>query len=258
MSTGMAPDWAPLEAELAKWQSADLRLPLWWRDDDAVEPAPQLERLCSLARDLRVPVHLAVIPAAVQTELASYVAQHAELIPVVHGWAHLNHASKGEKKCEFPAQRPRQVSLEDMQRGLSRLQQVFGTRLVAMFVPPWNRITSDLVPALADLGFAALSTFTPRQAAFAAPGLAQINTHLDPIDWKDSRSLVAPEHLIAQVCGQLRDRRKGTADNTEPYGILTHHLVHDEAIWGFTEALISRLMQGPGRVWNFDTKDDLT
>ena len=156
---------------------------------------------------------------------------------------------------EFPNQRPAQVALGEIQHGLARLQALFGPRLLPMFVPPWNRIAPDLVPALADLGFAALSTFTPRHSPMAAPGLAQINTHLDPIDWKGTRSLVAPERLIAQVCDQLRDRRTGLADNAEPYGILTHHLVHDSAIWTFTEALITCLMQGPGQVWTFDNKE---
>jgi hypothetical protein len=256
MTLNIPPDWAPLQAELDKWQAEGLQLPLWWRDDDAIAPTPQLERLSTLARKLALPVHLAVIPATAKAELAPYLEQQTALIPVVHGWAHHSHAAKGEKKCEFPAQRPTQVSLGDMQQGLTRLQHLFGARLVPMFVPPWNRIAPELVPALADLGFAALSTFTPRRAAFAAPGLVQINTHLDPIDWKGSRSLVAPAQLIAQVRDQLRARRKGTADNSEPYGILTHHLVHDEAIWTFTEALIARLMQGPGQVWNFETKDD--
>ena len=256
-NTTMPPDWTPLEVELAKWQAQALHLPLWWRDDDAIAPTAQLDQLSALARKLALPVHLAVIPATAEPELARYVAEHPELIPVVHGWAHQNRAAGGQKKCEFPDQRPTQESLGDMQQGLTRLQKLFGSRLVAMFVPPWNRISSELLPALPGLGFAALSTFTPRKKPLAAPGLAQINTHLDPIDWKRTRSLVAPERLIAQVCDQLRARREGTADNTEPYGILTHHLVHDAGIWEFSEALITRLMMGPGQVWNFDNKDDL-
>jgi hypothetical protein len=257
MSTDTPPDWAPLEAELAKWQAEAQQLPLWWRDDDAIEPTAQLHQLSTLSQKLGLPVHLAVIPAAANPQLAAYVALHPQLIPVVHGWAHQNQAASGQKKCEFPNQRPAQVALAEIQQGLARLQGLFDAQLLPMFVPPWNRIAPDLVPALADLGFAALSTFTPRQSPLAAPGLAQINTHLDPIDWKGSRSLVAPQRLIAQVCDQLRARRKGMADNREPYGILTHHLVHDAAIWEFTEALIARLMQGPGQVWKFDNKDDL-
>ena len=83
----------------------------------------------------------------------------------------------------------------------------------------------------------------------------QINTNLDPIDWNGSRSLAPAERLIAQVAEQLKDRRKGRADMREPYGILTHHLVHDAAIWDFTEALISRLLAGPAVPWTYDERN---
>ena len=258
MSPDLTLDWSPLEAELAHWHRARLTLPLWWRDDDAVEPTAQLDQLSALSQTLALPVHLAVIPAQVKSELADYLADKPWLLPVVHGWAHQNHAQKGQKKCEFPAQRPEQASIGNIGKGLSDLRALLGPKLLPIFVPPWNRIAPELIPCLPGLGFTALSTFTPRQSPLAAPGLAQVNTHLDPIDWKGSRSLVAPERLITQVCDQLRARREGMADNHEPYGILTHHLVHDAAIWHFTETLISRLMQGPGQVWQLDNKEDLT
>jgi len=133
--------------------------------------------------------------------------------------------------------------------GLARLTDLFGSRLTRMFVPPWNRIAPQMVDELAGLGYHALSTFTPRAAPLAAPGLAQINTHLDPIAWKDGGGLLNPDTLIAQVVRQLTDRRTGRADNTEPYGILTHHLVHDAAIWDFTDALLIRLIAGPSHLW---------
>ena len=89
----------------------------------------------------------------------------------------------------------------------------------------------------------------------AAPNLTRINTQLDPIAWHDGKSLINPADLIAQVARQLADRRTGTADNDEPYGILTHHLVHDDAIWDFTEQLISRLLRGPATSWTAPNKD---
>ncbi len=250
----MTPDWTALDLELSRWQDIGLTLPLWWRDDDAIAPTAALDQLSALAQKLTLPVHLAVIPGSATPQLASYVSAHPELIPVVHGWAHSNLAAAGEKKCEFPAHRPVEAALGDIEAGLARLQDLFGARLEPIFVPPWNRIAADLLPWMAGAGFAALSTFTPRTKAKAAPGLAQINTHLDPIDWKGRRSLVAPDQLITQVSQQLQARRLGTADNTEPYGILTHHLVHDTAIWDFTAALITRLMQGPAQVWQFDRR----
>lgn len=245
----MTPDWTLLDRELARWQEAGLSLPLWWRDDDAIAPGPALDGLQSLAEQHDLPVHLAVIPNGASQGLADHVKRTRHLIPVVHGWAHLSHAPQGEKKAEFPANRNIADMRTEAAQGLARLSDLFGPRLCAMFVPPWNRIAPDMVDELAMLGYCALSTFTPRPARFAAPGLEQINTHLDPIGWKSGRGLANPDALIAQVAAQMADRRTGAADNSEPYGILTHHLVHDEAIWGFTDALLTRLIAGPTHRW---------
>ncbi|PCJ10010.1 MAG: polysaccharide deacetylase [Rhodobacteraceae bacterium] len=245
----MTADWTPLNDELQTWQDQDLTLPLWWRDDDAVEPTPQLDQLTELSKKLGLPVHLAVIPRDATAALAAYVAGTTQLIPVVHGWAHQNHAPQGEKKAEFGAHRALEQSLADADQGLKTLRPLFGDQLEPMFVPPWNRISNDLLQGLAKLGYTTLSTFTPRAQAEAAAGLAQVNTHLDPIQWKGSRSLVPPQHLLDQVTKQLSSRRLGLTDNAEPYGILTHHLVHGAAIWDFTEALISRLLAGPATPW---------
>jgi hypothetical protein len=137
----------------------------------------------------------------------------------------------------------------DAARGLERLTGLFGAQLRPMFVPPWNRVSPQVIAALPALGFSTLSTFTPRDAAQAAPGLERINTHLDPIDWRGTRSLADPDRLIAQLADQLRARRHGDADIHEPYGILTHHLVHDAAIWTFTRDLLIRLLDGPADPW---------
>lgn len=250
----MTPDWTELDQELSIWAAKSLTLPLWWRDDDAIAPSAELTRLTDLSEHLQLPVHLAVIPRDATQELAQIMQAHPNLVPVVHGWSHDNHAPAGEKKSEFPSQRSIDEMLAEIDQSLTRMQDLFGNSLLPMFVPPWNRISPELLPWLAGAGFAALSTFTPRKQAKAGPGLAQINTHLDPIDWKGNRSLVDPSRLIAQVAQQLRDRRLGRADPAEPYGILTHHLVHDTEIWQFTKALLTRLLDGPGVAWQLNTR----
>ncbi len=252
-------DWTPLDRELDHWAQAGLTLPLWWRDDDAVAPSAALDRLIALADETGLPVHLAVIPAHADPALAGAVPSDPRLIPVVHGWAHVSHAPEGEKKAEFGAHRPLPAMAREARDGLIRLRALFGPALQPIFVPPWNRIAPELLPALPGLGYRVLSTFTPRKSKTPAPGLLQVNTHLDPIDWRGSRSLVEPAALIAQVAAQLADRRQGHTDADEPYGILTHHLVHDAPIWAFTTALLHRLMAGPVRAWTLpaetDTKD---
>ncbi len=116
--------------------------------------------------------------------------------------------------------------------------------MLPVFVPPWNRIDPALAERLGSLGYIALSTFTPREGRLVAPGLVQINTHLDPINWRGGGGLLPADQLIHQLVVLLRDRREGRTDAEEPLGLLTHHLVHDAAIWGFTESCLARLLDG--------------
>ena len=244
----MTPDWTPLRVELELWRAEGLRLPLWWRDDDASVPTEALDRLAGLSRATGLPVHLAIVPAWTGRALADAVAE-APFIPVVHGWAHVSHAAKEAKKAEYGPDRSPEEMAAEARNALARLAGLFGTRLAPMFVPPWNRIAPQLLPALPDAGYATLSTFTPRRSAEAAPGLAQVNTHLDPVDWRGTRSLVDADALIARTLALLEDRRAGRADATEPLGLLTHHLDHDAAIWDFTARWLDEMRRGPVDVW---------
>ena len=239
----MTTDWSNLRTELAEWRAADLRLPIWWRDDDATQPTPELDRLAAMARQTEVPVHLAVIPHYADHHLANRLTDTSEFIPVVHGWAHQNHAPTGSKKTEFGLGRG--GAAEDAAIGLTALRNLFGPRLAPMFVPPWNRIDPTHYADLVDAGYTMLSTFTPRAAAQPAMGLTQINTHIDPIDWHGTRGLVDPSLLIDQIVKLLQDRRNGVADNAEPLGLLTHHLVHTTEVWDFAEQLLEVLQNGP-------------
>lgn len=250
----MTLDWSPLRNELALWRRDGNALPLWWRDDDAMEPTAALDRLLDLGETLALPVHLAIVPAKATPALAKRL-EHAHAVALVHGWAHQNHAPEGAKKAEFG--HPRAQAQSETAQALARLEQLFGPKLFRMFVPPWNRVDPDLVAALAPQGYAALSTFTPRSKRETA-GLVQINTHIDPIHWKAAGGLVAPRTVIAILVQTLQDRRSGATDAREPLGFLTHHLVHDDAIWDFTRACLSELLDGGAEPCNLlDMKDNL-
>ena len=238
----MTVDWANLDAELALWRAEGLHLPIWWRDDDAIAPTPALDRLAALAEDLSLPVHIAVIPNHAEPALAAYSKDRPLIRPLVHGWQHISHAPDGAKKAEFG--HPRPDAAHELAQALNRMQQLFGDDLLPIFVPPWNRLDDGLLPVLADAGYVGVSTYLPRDNRIAAPGLVQINTHIDPIFWRGTRSLVPPDTLIADITKLLQDRRKGLTDPQEPLGFLTHHLVHDEDIWGFTHACLARLLDG--------------
>ena len=224
-------------AELARWRDEGLTLPVWWRDDDAIEPTPALDRLLGLAEAFTAPLHLAIVPQPAKLELADRLRGLSGVFALTHGWKHTNHALPDRKKAEFGADRPLPVILQNITAGRERMQELFGEKALPVFTPPWNRIADDVVGRLAPAGYKAISTYTPRAARFAADGLLQVNTHLDPVAWKSGGGLLDPDLLDAQMLRELEARRTGGADNREPYGLLTHHLVQDEATWAFTERL---------------------
>lgn len=234
-------DWSPVDEALrdAKDQGCPIRL--WWRDDDAVADTPQLDRLLSISRHARAGIALAVIPQRLDASLAPRLQDEDMAFALVHGWSHVNHAPPGQKKAEFGTHRPAALMAQEASEGLRLAQEKLGGKLLPVFVPPWNRIASELVQHLPGLGFEALSTFTDRKAAFPANGLLQVNTHVDPIDWHGTRSLADPSLIVASLAAAIRRRITGSADREEPIGFLTHHLVHDEAIWRFCEALTEHL-----------------
>jgi len=158
---------------------------------------------------------------------------------LTHGWAHENHAPRGEKKAEFRDHRSAEVMRGELVAGVERISGGFGAAFRPVFVPPWNRISDGVIAMLPEVGYGAVSVFNARRTGF------EINTHIDPIDWRGTRSCVAPERLIAQTVEVLKARRLGQEDADEPLGFLTHHLVHDAAIWEFSEAFLREILAGP-------------
>ena len=94
-----------------------------------------------------------------------------------------------------------------------------------------------------------LSAFGPRPRARPAPGLVQVNTHVDIVAWRGNRGFVGVQAALAQAVRHLAARRSGSADPDEPTGWLTHHLQHDAAAWRFLEQLLSATRQDPAVEW---------
>jgi hypothetical protein len=152
-----------------------------------------------------------------------------------HGWAHRNHRPPGARSAEYGAERPLAVMTDELARGRDHLAGLFGARCLPVLVPPWNRIDDAVVGALPGLGFRALSCFGPRTAA----PIATVNTHVDPIAWRAGRGFVGDTKALDELVRHLAERRTGAVDADEPTGLLTHHLVHDDALWRFLDQLLA-------------------
>jgi hypothetical protein len=221
--------WEELRVELDAWGEAGRVATLWWRDDDAVGPSPALARLQDLAAGHGVTPALAVVPRQADAGLPGQAL-------LQHGYAHANHGAA--KKAELGPERPPSEVAGELAAGRRRLIDLFARRALPVLAPPWNRIAPKVVALLPELGFRGLSTYRPRETAEAAPGVVQVNTHVDIVDWKAKAFLgepVALGLLVAHLC----ERRTGLADAAEPTGLLTHHLIHDSPAWRFLERLLA-------------------
>jgi len=234
-------DWSPVDRALRRARDQGCAIRFWWRDDDAIADTPQLGRLLGLSRRMQAGIALAVIPHRLEPSLTERLQDAPSAFALVHGSTHANHAPPDQKKAEFGAQRPIAAMRAEAEQALRLMQEKIGRRLLPVFVPPWNRIAPELIRQLPPLGYIALSTFTDRKAAFPAEGLLQVNAHIDPIDWHGTRSLADPAAIAAGMASAIDRRVTGAADPEEPIGFLTHHLIHDEAIWSFCEDLMMRL-----------------
>ena len=245
MSHWEAQPWESLARECDAWAADGRAIELWWRDDDAVADTPALRRLLQVAR---VPLSLAVIPAGLAPSLPALLKSHGSVSVLQHGFDHANRAPAGDKKSEFPATRPWAEVARDLGQGRDRLAAAFGTQFVPVLTPPWNRIDAGHAARLAALGCRGLTTYLPRKAAKIA-GIAQINTHVDVIDWHGGRGFLGLGASLDLLTRHLAAKRLGEADAAEPTGLLTHHLVHDTETWKFLGALLDWCADKPFISW---------
>jgi hypothetical protein len=226
--------WDDLDAELDRCAAP---IQFWWRDDDAVAATPALSTLLDLRAELALPLALAVIPAGAEKSLAARLFGESSVAVLQHGWNHENHAPAGTPRSEFPpGRKPAAMVRAQLTEGRRRLEDLFGPRFVAALVPPFNALAGDAVDAVRASGLLHLSLATD----FAGLALPSRNVHVDLIDWRAIRAVPVADTVRPLVLA-LMLRRFGVTPRACPIGIMTHHLVHDGAIWSLARDLLSRL-----------------
>jgi len=241
--------WERLTAELDRWPRRGATF--WWRDDDAGAAGPAFDRLLALAAAHAAPLALAVVPAWLDETVAAAIRDAAPgLFVVQHGYAHRNHeppAPDGTRgrPAELGAARPVDGALAELAAGRARLAGLVPTRLRAALVPPWNRIAPAIRAALPGAGYRVLSTFGPRPATAAGPGLHVLNCHVDPIRWRAGKSFGGAAWTLDQVTAHLAARRGAAVDPAEPTGLLTHHRDLPPPAWACLDELLGRLRAHP-------------
>ncbi len=238
--------WGHLAGELDAWTTgATGAATFWWRDDDAVADGPKLQRLLTLATN--APLALAVIPARLDSSLAAALGATSAPVSVLqHGFAHLNHAPRGQRlgAWELGLHRGEAAVLDDLVTGREILEGAID-KFLPVITPPWNRIDTQLYAALPGLGYRGVTAFGPREVAQPVAGLTLNHAHCDPVNWKKGGLFTGEAKAIGQIVAHLTARRSGDADAAEATGLLTHHRDMDAGAWAFTARLIDTLQAHP-------------
>ncbi len=235
----MSATWTDFQTALDR-QSGPVRF--WLRDDDAVSDTAPLRQLADWAARQETEVLIALVPSLADDTLRQAMADLPQFVGAVHGWAHKNHAPQTEKKQELGAHRALTDVFAELEMAHRRTLEISAERTLPVLVPPWNRISSDVVRELPALGFSGLSTFAQAHVEDAPPGLRVENSHIDIIDWRGTRGGKPHGELIGEMIDALNEGR-------QLIGILSHHLVHDETAWSFLEALGSAVSDHTRADW---------
>lgn len=216
-----------LREELSKWSDKEDVAQFWWRDDDVQCASTQLDDLLEISARYRAPLSLAAIPNGLKDSLSVSLAGLKYVQVLQHGFNHCNFAPADIRKMELGWHRSSEEIVQQLSNGYHRLEALFGEQFVPVMVPPWNRIDERVVAQLEKIGFSGLSSLGPRNDAEPQAGLKVVNVHVDIINWKQGRCFAGNAACEEQIVAHLSAKRAGCVDASEPTGIMSHHLVHD-------------------------------
>jgi hypothetical protein len=111
-------------------------------------------------------------------------------------------------------------------------------RVLPVLVPPWNRFADEFLPLLSATGIIGLSAMVLPGRAASPPGVAAIDVHVDLVAWRGGRGFIGTGAALGGLVFHLRQARLGAAGPSKPIGVLTHHLIMDEAAAAFLDRMI--------------------
>jgi hypothetical protein len=222
-----------VEPELAAWVRLGRRPKLWWRDDDARSPTAAFDRLLAVVGNR--PLALAIIPTGDLDLLAATLMNAPHVVIGQHGVDHINRAAQGRKKSEYREG----VSVEEIAAALELGRRRLSAAGLSpeFFTPPWNAGEPDLGDALARLQFTRWSAGPTRRSH---PALRYAATDIDLLRWTQPPQFRGVWKVMRALQKAL-SRRRSDGDFNRPIGLLTHHLAHDEATWGFLDSFLAYL-----------------
>lgn len=199
------------------------------RNDDFGWEEPRFLRLYELCAQAAFTLSAAAIPEECR-DLDSWQFEDAKYLELtLHGYAHRNHQLEG-KKGEFMDARPLETALTELSIGHKFLQERYPDLYVPVFIPPWNRVSDEIVEKLSSVGCKALSRFGANRINQKFP---EFNAQIDLHTRKDG-GYASVEGVLADMENAWEAQAEG-----EPrfVGLMLHHGKMQDADYSFLAKL---------------------
>lgn len=194
--------------------------PIFFRADDIGAPSKAFDTLCGVFRSHEIPLAMAVIPAWLSEARQEQLFQAAPMDEKLwswhqHGWRHLNWQKNG-RKSEFGSDRNSDCQYEDILRGSTKMERVFGPCFIRVFTAPWNCLSITAMKSLRKLNFKGISTTdTLSPGLRRCHGMLNMPVRID-LHTRDGIDAAADFSLLLEQFSNLSKARG-------PTGIVIHH-----------------------------------
>ena len=208
---------------------------IFFRADDIGVPSTKFNRLIEYFSRHQLPLCLAAVPAWTTysrlDELRKITGGNSsQWCWHQHGRLHRNFEQTGRKQEFGPARSSKELFVQ-LEKGKSRMQDLFGGHFTPVFTPPWNRCSIETLRGLVDLDFRAVSR--NRNALPRAPSaLPDFQVNVDLHTRKEGAPSLALANLLDEV-------EHGLASGL--CGVMIHHQRMNESAFAFLDLLLSRI-----------------
>ena len=114
---------------------------------------------------------------------------------------------RGRRRPNIPAAESGDAALSEDRRGDGQAALRAGQSFIPVLAPPWNRMRNDLLDKLPGIGIRGISAYGPQKSREPAPGLRQVNTHVDVVAWRRGRHFVGEEQALSTRSSGFAHRR---------------------------------------------------
>lgn len=247
-------DWSVFEQAIA----AHPDICIWWRDDDVAYEGwwhpinrltiyRRLQGMLDLLAQYAIPAFLAVVPAKF-LECSFPLVQLLDRynIPLaLHGLRHKNRLPQGTTKCEFPPEYATGKECAQIIECYKIFSARYGSRLLPVFVPPFNTMADSLAKCLEQHG---LIISASNSLPYIPESCCPYHTDYDFMDWK-KRKLRSYTQILTDITTLVRTGRC-------TIGINSHHKLVTARDRIFFAKLFSIIAKNQRREWPFATLRD--